>query len=282
MKLLIAFIVLTSSLLNSIIAQPQLKKLWSSEKKFKTPESILYIPEMDQLFIANINGQPLTVDGNGFISTMSTDGTIGKLKWLTGFNAPKGMGYLGKKLYVTDITKVIEIDIPSAAITKRYTAEGAVFLNDIAIDAEGTLYISDYSKQNSCLYRLKNGKIEKWLASPEVSVPNGLFIADSILYVGSTGDGTLKTVNVKTKEVRQLLKPDLGIDGLKPFHGKGFFFSDWAGKTVFTDLEETVSVLINTTDEKINAADIEFIPEKKLLLVPTFFDDRVEAYEVVE
>ena len=41
-----------------------------------------------------------------------------------------------------------------------------------------------------------------------------------------------------------------------------------------------VIVLIDTTSSKINSADLEYIKTKKLLLIPTFFDNRVVAYEV--
>ncbi|MBD3241028.1 MAG: hypothetical protein GF331_10620 [Chitinivibrionales bacterium] len=39
----------------------------------------------------------------------------------------------------------------------------------------------------------------------------------------------------------------------------------------------TVDLLLDTRKDKVNAADIEYIPDRQLLLVPTFFDDRVVA-----
>ena len=40
-------------------------------------------------------------------------------------------------------------------------------------------------------------------------------------------------------------------------------------------------LLINTTDQMINAADIEYVPATKTLYVPTFSDNRVMAYELI-
>jgi hypothetical protein len=40
--------------------------------------------------------------------------------------------------------------------------------------------------------------------------------------------------------------------------------------------------LLNTKDQEKNTADIWFIQEKDLLLVPTFFDNRVVAYKLVK
>jgi hypothetical protein len=36
-------------------------------------------------------------------------------------------------------------------------------------------------------------------------------------------------------------------------------------------------VLSNTTEENIQAADLGYIPDKKWVLIPTFFDNRVVA-----
>jgi len=38
--------------------------------------------------------------------------------------------------------------------------------------------------------------------------------------------------------------------------------------------------LLDTSDTLTNAADIDFVPEKGLLLVPTFFGNRLAAYRV--
>jgi hypothetical protein len=59
-----------------------------------------------------------------------------------------------------------------------------------------------------------------------------------------------------------------------------FIVSDWAGKTSWISKEGQVIELINTTQKKINAADLEFIREKNLIIIPTFFDNRVVAYEI--
>lgn len=43
-----------------------------------------------------------------------------------------------------------------------------------------------------------------------------------------------------------------------------------------------VKVLLNTKEQKINAADIDYSPELNLLLVPTFFANKISAYEIVK
>ena len=43
-----------------------------------------------------------------------------------------------------------------------------------------------------------------------------------------------------------------------------------------------IIVLIDTTASKINSADLEYVQSRRLLLIPTFFDNRVMAYKVEE
>jgi len=38
--------------------------------------------------------------------------------------------------------------------------------------------------------------------------------------------------------------------------------------------------LMDTSDQKINAADFEYIPDKNLHMVPTFFANTVVAYQL--
>ena len=42
-------------------------------QNLQTPESVLYDAQQDVYFISNINGQPLAVDNNGYISRVNPD-----------------------------------------------------------------------------------------------------------------------------------------------------------------------------------------------------------------
>jgi len=53
-------------------------------------------------------------------------------------------------------------------------------------------------------------------------------------------------------------------------------------KTSLVTASGQIIELIDTTAMKINSADLEYIPNRNLLLIPTFFDNRVMAYRVEE
>ena len=71
-----------------------------------------------------------------------------------------------------------------------------------------------------------------------------------------------------------------GIDGLKKIRKGTYIVSDWKGKTQLIGKDKHPTVLLDTTDKKINAADLEYIPDKRLIIIPTFFDNRVVAYKL--
>jgi len=259
-----------------------LTKQWETENVLQVPESVLYHESGNILYVSNINGRPTQKNGQGFISKVSLDGKIEHLKWATGLNAPKGSAVYKNKLYVSDIDTLVEIDLESGKITARYPAAGAQFLNDVAVDASGNVYVTDMSRENSVIYKLIQGEMTVWVKGMGISSPNGLFMEEKRLIVGNSGDGFLKAINLDDKKISTIADVGSGIDGLRS-DGKGnYFISDWKGKTSLVTASGKIIVLMDTTASKINSADLEYITSKGLLLIPTFFDNRVVAYKVEE
>ena len=74
------------------VGQTKISELWESPADLKNPESVVYAPKQDVLFVSNIDGKPDQKDQNGFISKVSpTNGSIIELDWIKGLNTPKGM-----------------------------------------------------------------------------------------------------------------------------------------------------------------------------------------------
>lgn len=257
---------------------PHLTKLWETDTLLTTSESVIYDAFRDVLYVSNINNVPPTAkDEDGFISIMSTSGEIIDLKWVTNISAPKGMGIVDSNLYVTNIDEVVEIDIPSGTITKRYPIDDAQFLNDITVAPDGTLLISDSNLNN--IHKLYNEKTSTWLSDSTLNGINGLLYQNDNLLVASFDGGEfyrLKT-NPKTKEV--LSDSIKGGDGIVALD-QGYIISSWYGEIHYVDNDGIRTLLMNSRDEGKNAADIWYIPSKQLLLVPTFFGNTVAAYQV--
>jgi len=252
-------------------------KKWETPQQFKTPESVIYDASRDICYVSNVNGSPAARDGNGFISKLSPDGKLIQLEWIKGLNGPKGMTIYQDKLYVADIDRIAEIDIASGKIIQFLNSKGATFLNDVAVDKNGTIYISDTG--NDRIYILKNGKIDSWLSSEKLKEANGLCIVGEKLMVGTAH--AVQSVDLKSKKISTLVPESGNIDGLVNVAEGDYFFSDFNGKISWVRPPQAYRFLLNTTSQGINATDIEYIKDKKLLIVPTFNDNRVMAYEIV-
>jgi sugar lactone lactonase YvrE len=248
---------------------------WTSDPVFKVPESVLYDADRDVIYVSNINGSPMARDGNGFISKLGTDGAVENLEWAADLDAPKGMGILGDRLLVADISRLVQIDIASGEIAGTHDLD-ATFLNDIAIDGAGTVYISD--NIDNKIYRFKDGTADVWLAENVVG-PNGLLIRDGRLLVASIRTGNVQEISLDTKEIKAEVSFETGLDGLVSANGDAFLVSGFSGMVWHVSDQGHVTLLLDTRSEGNRAADIGFVPERKLLVVPTF-DTRVIAYEL--
>jgi DNA-binding beta-propeller fold protein YncE len=258
-----------------------LVKKWATEPVFNVPESVCWDFDREILYVSNIAGNPGEKDGEGFISRVSIEGEVKKLRWVTGLNAPKGMAVYGGKLYVSDIDELAVIDIRTDQVIERHPAEGAIFLNDVAVDAKGNVYISDSSKNNSAIYRFSDGQMEVWLRHRNIQSPNGLFVDGNRLIVGNSGDATLKAVDLKDKSVKTAVNVGSSIDGLKIDSKGNYIVTDWKGRTALIDPEGGIYILLDTRSEGVNAADIELVDEYDMVIIPTFSDNRVVATKLI-
>lgn len=252
-------------------------KLWETADILTTCESVCYYDDSKTILASCIDGNPTDKDGNGFIAQLTISGEIIMLKWIEGLNAPKGMGIVGNKLYVTDIDRIVVIDVANAVIINEFQVEGARFLNDITISPNGDVYISDMATAK--IHRIQKGILETWFTSEEFVNPNGLLYEDKEILVG-TRNG-IYSIRIEDQRLWRLIKDTGSIDGLVADGQGSYIISDWQGKIQLVNTEKDPIILSNTSDKGINAADIDYIQERNILLVPTFSDNRVMAYELI-
>lgn len=74
---------------------------------------------------------------------------------------------------------------------------------------------------------------------------------------------------------------DIGsADGIIRLEGGHFITSSWSGEMYFISNDFKRQKILDTSGEKINAADMGYIPEENLLVIPTFYDNRLMAYRL--
>ncbi|MFO7668803.1 MAG: hypothetical protein R6W31_04010 [Bacteroidales bacterium] len=256
-----------------------LTELWRTDTVMRTCESVLYDSQRQVLFVSCINGAPAEKNGEGYIAMLDVDGNVKSPQWVAGLNAPKGMGIFGEHLFVADIDQLVVIDIQKAEIMERIPVEGATFLNDIAIDTDGTVYFSD--SDTGFLWKYKDGKTVPWITEG-LERPNGLFVEESRVLLTSSQSSDVKVID-KASGTYKTVTLDIGHgDGIEFTGTKGYYMvTSWAGEIFLVLPDYSRVTLLKTSDQQINSADIGFNREKQVVYVPTFFDNRVVAYRLV-
>ena len=267
------------------VAAPKL--LWEA-KGLAQPESVVEDPATGVIYVSNINGAVMQRDGNGFISRLTADGKMLERQWVKGLNSPTGLALHDRTLYAADVDQLIEINAASGEILKRYDANGAVFLNDVVVDDDGTVYVSD-TPMNT-IWRLKDGSFEPWLANDALNGPNGLLIQGKTLIVASLGKvqsqgqkkelGTLLAVSLDDQKVSKIGKGEVigNLDGLQAIQPGVYLVTDWAQGALYrVDAKGKVDELIDLNQ---GSADLSYLPGKKMLLIPMMLDNSLVAYRL--
>lgn len=275
----IALLGLAFRITPSVFAQTaDLKPIWETDTTIRTPESVLFDPSQNILYVACINGGPSLDNKGSFIAKLGLDGKVIKLKFTENLNSTKGMGILGDKLYVTEMNQVAEIALSSGKILNRYPIAGAKFLNDIAVDTKKkVVYITDSG--NGQVWALTNGQTSEVLSGAPLKGTNGLLFENGQVLIGN-GDGTLYTMDPSTKKLGTIAKVSGGIDGIVALGNKEYFVTEWGGKIWHVKADGSTDLKLDTTKEKINSADVGYNPKTKTLFVPTFFHNTVKAYSL--
>ena len=261
---------------------------------FATPESVRHDPVADVYLVSNINGPPAEKDDNGFISRLTPDGQVEQLKWIDGaaegvtLHAPKGMGIRGDTLYLADIDCVRRfVRTTGAPAGEICNFQGATFLNDIAVDQNGTLYVTDsglnpdFSPSGSdAIWRFTpDGQTENIAQGERLGQPNGIAFQDQNAFIVTLGTGEIFQLGATGE--RLVVLPGDGsrqLDGIEFTPEGGYLFSSWGDSAVHqVDAMGTTAPVLEGVD---SPADIGYDATRSRVLVPLFRPNQVVIAEV--
>ena len=285
---LVFCLVLASALVVPPPASAAAPELVWEVKGLANPESVVYDPATDVLYVTNVNGPVMQKDGNGFIARLKPDGTILEKRWVEGLNSPAGIARADRTLYVADVDQLVEVSAASGNVIKRHKANGAIFLNDVTTADDGTVYVSD-TPMNT-IWRLKDGVFEPWLTDDALNGPNGLLVDGDALIVASFGKmpsegqsrepAGLISVNIEDQSMTPLGtgEPLGNLDGIEPIAPGVYLVTDWAAGALYQiDKSGKVTELIDLNQ---GSADLTYFPEGGTALIPMMLDNTLAAYRL--
>ena len=210
------------------------------------------------------------------------DGKILDLEWVAGLDRPTGVRIHNDRLYVVERPGVAEIDIDARKIARRFPIADAGFVNDLAFDDAGALYVTDSRKGS--VYRIAgDGTAEVWLAEGSLPGVNGILAVGPRLLVGVSGDASIKSVDLATKAMTTIVKLDEGsvMDGLVPDGYGGYLISDYSGRVFRVQLGGEPELILDISASGGKTADIEYVPDPGLLIAPALGESRLRAFRYV-
>lgn len=239
------------------------------------PECVRYDAARDRYLVSNINGRMLAADNNGFISVETSAG-VSKTKWIEGgqngvtLDAPKGMQIFEDRLLVADIDQLRIFDLKTGKPLGAVAIEGAKFLNDMAVDQDGTTYITDTGTKDvpGAIYRITmSGEVTRIAGGRDLERPNGIdFDPDGRLIVVTFGGDSVMTLTTEGEIIDQLALGAGQLDGLVVRDDGTRLVSSWQGRHIVrvNPGGEPETVVTGLTQP----AAFEFDPVHDRLLVP--------------
>jgi DNA-binding beta-propeller fold protein YncE len=243
------------------------------------PESVVVDSKTGDCFISNVNGKPAEKDNNGYITKISKDGLVVVLKFIESngidieLHAPKGMAIEDGILFVADIDRVLGFDAGTGAIKASidFGKFDPRFLNDIAGDDHGKIYVSDMSANRIYVIDMRNNNgLTIFKESVKLESPNGILYkpGSKSLIVASHQSGKLFEIS-RNGEIETLrLDMDKGLDGVTVDQKGTLYVSNFSRGEIYDISNWGRGELKLFQSGLTTPADIFFNKSKNEILVP--------------
>jgi hypothetical protein len=267
---------------------------------FYGPEAARYDPEQDAWFVSNMLGAGSTHDGQGYIVRLE-GGSVGTASmWAQSgrngvyLDAPKGIAFQGDTLWTADIDVVRGFNkrTGSPVGTIDFRPYGAVLLNDLAVGADGTMYITDTGIQMTDIGVLHPGGDKIFVVSPgrQISVltsgnqlarPNGVVwdpASKQWTVVGFDPFDSPLYVPGKGSAAPRVLAHGKGrFDGLQTLGDGRFLVSGWSDSALMViGNGENVRLVRGLTSPAAIGVDMK----RHLVAIPEAIMGRVSFWEL--
>ncbi len=242
---------------------------------FIHPESCIF--GGDTLFVSDIGEYNVRNDGVIY-SMINGNWRV----YVRGLGDPKGLGYYKGTLYAADINKIWRIREGKAEVFVGPTdfPEEPNFLNDIAVDSAGNLYISDTFK--GIIFKItQEGKVE---VLKRIESPNGLFFDEKgQLYVATfTNPGRVLLLR-ESKVDTFFTSPDINMaDGITIDTMRSYLYVSGykSGEIVRLSLKTRVPKVV--ARRLRTPADINLSPDGTMLWIPQLEIGKVSPLRVIK
>jgi hypothetical protein len=263
------------------VTAPKRAPAWSLEAVgFDGPESVYVDAVRGVYLVSNVAGDPTYRDDNGFISKISADGKLLKLKWIDGaasqvtLHAPKGMAVVADTLYVADIDTLRAFEVASGKPKSAQKIEGATSLNDVAVGVDGAVYVSDSGVDSGAIYRVDGHGVHVVASGEALHRPNGLWADETGLWAVTLGGAELYEISSGARLKIHALGASQ-LDGIAKTVTGHWLVSSWRAHAI---IDVTENAGVGLIGELQSPADFAIDMHRNQVVVPCMQANAVYAF----
>ena len=256
---------------------------------YKHPESVCIV-DSEHVFIADIGKEmrPSELDSDGVLYRAPLKNLGDKKKVNKNFklNAPKGIAHDSKLLYITDIDRIVIVDMATGEkVDEIPFTDKTVFLNDVAMLEENTLLVTATNQHDMYAVIIKSKEIFN-LSKKDMEGANGISVGTGKVYVCGFSNkqnkkGHVYQYDLETNTV-SVLVDDVGhLDGLKEYKGM-LIVTDWGGdfnhgKIWMVDPVGKSATVISDHDDLKSPSDFDIY--NNLMVVPCIDEGQLLVFK---
>ena len=244
----------------------------ASAQFFDGPESVTYDATHGRYLVSNaLNGNLVQISDEGDTTFLDTS-----------LSGTRGLTIVDDTLYVAANEGVVTYDLTTDLMTSTTPIPGMSFLNDVAADSSGYLYISDSSTGQIHRMRISDHSVETIITG--YASANGILYDaenDRLLFCQYIVNAPIHEIDLIDFSVTTLLTTTFArFDGLALDGLGNIYVSAWGTRSVyrydsaFSQPPEVIS------SDQGGPADIFYNPRHSILAVPCYIDDRVDLIPI--
>jgi hypothetical protein len=252
---------------------------------FSWPSAIVHDPVRDLYWVSNLNLDGPA--GAGFISRLEPEGALSTLNFIDGrregvkLTSPHGLAVSGDTLFVADVTAIRKFDANSGEPRDSIVIPGTRYLSDVALGADGTLYVTDVggdpnlaavpNEGSDAVYRISaSGEVSVVARRPDLGGPVALLSDSTGLWIACTGSADLlllvPNAGGESPDAGRLHLPGESPRGITAMPDGTLLISSWTARAVFRGFRDGPFQPIISGLE--SPADLDYDARRKRLLVP--------------
>ncbi len=238
---------------------------------FENPESMIHDPVADVYLVTNLGG---------FISRVSPDGEVLALRWADGLTSPKGTAIDGRTLHFVDGPTVKSVDLDTGALLATVEIPDAIFLNDVAVGADGALYVTQRGTgaEDSFVYRIEAGAVSVLAGWPVMDRPNGIAASPDGLIVVGKDEPVIFALDLAGARTELFDAPAIDMDGVVRLDDGALWVAFKGEGTVEHFAPD--GVVTRVVEGVLSPADIGWDAARGRLLVPQLSEGAVRILPV--